>query len=489
MAETVDLRAKPLTQGLIGPIPTRVELLMLSLMVLVAFFIRVYRLGDFPDTVLADEADNAQSAEEILQGHPPPNGFFVLDWTDQPAFSAYKEAAFLKIFGFKIMALRMPSALISALALIPFYFLLRFQLSLLSSFLASILLATDVWFLNFSRSGWNCIDIGFYMLMAMLLLILAVRTAVSTRDKRLLSWVYFAASGFFCALGLYGYPAGRAITLAVAAYLPIMLILYRKEFKILLLGSIILFSVEAAAFAPEAVYIARNWQHFTGRTNVVFILNNPEYKANPVGTMLNQIKNNLQGPWIGNVNNTPQYSPVGEPQLDGFTGILVLIGMILTFVDYKVRRQPETWLWWLMLLAGWALTQLTTVDTPNGARGIGYMPTLVYFAGVGLDMFVTDLANITASTNWSFISSRLFAGLLVLAVLVAGYSNVKHYVDWQNNPRTRTARYLYLTAREFPKWAADLEDRIKTGYQTYNVGIWRQWYPIVDISNPYGTLR
>ena len=172
--------------------------------------------------------------------------------------------------------------------------------------------------------------------------------------------------------------------------------------------------------------------------------------------------------------------------MDGFTGILVLIGMILTFVDYKVRKRPETWLWWLMLLTGWAVTQLTTVDTPNGARGIGYMPTLVYFAGVGLDMIVMDLAHITASSKQPLLLSRLTAALLVVVVIAAGCINVKHYIEWQNDPQTRTARCLYVTAREFPEWAADLVDRIKTNRDALNVGEWRQLYPIANLGNPYG---
>ncbi len=484
MNETGELQTKPLTQGRVGPISSRTEWLILCLLVLAAFFIRFYRLGSFPDTVLADEADNVKSAALILYGHPPDNGFFGVDWTDQPALSAYKEAGFLAIFGFNVMALRLPSAVISALALIPFYWLLRRQLSSLSSFLASILLATDVWFLNFSRSGWNCIDIGFYMLMAMLFLLLALRSIASTVGKPWWAWVNFAACGLFCALGLYGYPAGRGISLAVAVFFPVAVIFYRKQFKRLLLGYVILFVVEAAAFAPEGLYALAHWELFTGRTNVVLIFNDPRFKTDPVGTMLNQLSNNLQGPWNGNVNNTPQYSPGGQPQLDGFTGLLALIGMILTVVDGKTRRRPETWLWWLMLLSGWALTQLTTADTPNGARGIGYMPTLVYFAGVGLEMFVADFGQLAGNRKWPVSSIRLAGALLALVVLVAGYANVRHYVDWQNDPQTRGARYLYITTREFPHWAADLEDRIKRNLDTLNVGVWRAMYPIADVSHP-----
>ena len=140
MNEASDLQTKPLTQGLLGPISVRSELLILVLLVLAAFIIRIVRLGSFPDTVLADEADNAQTSAQILFGHPPDNGFFGLDWTDQPALSAYKEAGFIAFFGFNIMAIRLSSALISALALIPFYLLLRRQFSLISSAIASILL-------------------------------------------------------------------------------------------------------------------------------------------------------------------------------------------------------------------------------------------------------------------------------------------------------------------------------------------------------------
>jgi hypothetical protein len=324
------------------------------------------------------------------------------------------------------------------------------------------------------------------MLMAMVFLMLAVDTIASESRKARRTWYYFAASGLFCALGLYGYPPGRAISLAIVAFFPVLLIFYRKHFKTLMVGYIILFIVEAAVFAPQAVYVFEHWQLFNGRASTVIILNDPDYQANPAGYMLQQLSNNLQGPWNGSVNNTPQYSPGGEPQLDAITGLLVLIGMILTFVDSKVRKRPETWLWWLVLLAGWAATQLPTVGTPNGARGIGYLPMLVYFAGVSLDMIVMDLAHITAGSKWPLLSSRVAAGLLVVFGLVAGYINVRHYVDWQNDPQTRTGRYLYVTAREFPMWAADLSDRIKTNRDTLNVGQWRQEYPIADVSNPYG---
>jgi 4-amino-4-deoxy-L-arabinose transferase-like glycosyltransferase len=435
--------------------------------------------------VLADEADNAQDAVRILYGQTPANGFFGLDWTSQPAFSAYKEAAFIYIFGFNIFAMRLSSALISSLAVIPFYLLLRRQFSLVASMLATILFATNVWYLNFSRSGWNCSDAAFYMLMAMLFVMWALDAfPIQSRSHRW-RWFYFAAAGFFCALGLYGYPAGRAVTVAMIAFVPIALLFNRQHYKSLLLGFGLLFAVEAALFAPQGLYVAKNWEHFNGRSNVVLIFNKEEFKTDPTSTMFRQLDRNIRGPWDGRVNNTPQYSPVGEPQLDRITGILVLIGMVLSLVRGVLRQQPETWLWWLMLLAGWGLTQLFTVNTPNGARGMGYMPTLIYFAGVSLDALVKAVRRVSVRfSEFSFLTHIAQAALIVF-ILFAGYNNIKHYIDWQNTPRTRQDRYLYVTAREFPQWSAAIIDRAKNKQGIINVGQWRELHPIQDIAHPY----
>jgi 4-amino-4-deoxy-L-arabinose transferase-like glycosyltransferase len=465
----------------------RWETLFVSLVLIAAFVIRVYELGSFPDTVLADEADNAQDSVRILHGLVPQNGFFGLDWTAQPAFSAYKEAAFIAVLGFNIFAMRLSSALLSTLALLPFYLLLRRQFSIIASMLATVLLATDVWYLNFSRSGWNCIDICFYMLMTMLFLVWGIDAIPVESRSHKRKWIYFAAAGFFAALGLYGYPAGRAITLACIVFLPIALLFYRSHSKTLLLGFGLLFLVEAIVFAPQGLYVAKHWEQFNGRSKVVVIFNNDEFKANPTATMLRQLERNVRGPWDGSVNNTAQYFPVGEPQLDRFTGILVAAGMALSLVLNRLRRRSETWLWWLMLLTGWASTQLFTVGTPNGARGIGYMPTLIYFAAVTLDIVVAILGRIPFQIRQVPILAAMSITALIIVTLFAGYANIKHYVDWQNAPHTRQDRYLYVTAREFSDWSAAIENLARNGSNTMNVGQWREAHSIQDVANPYGT--
>jgi hypothetical protein len=160
--------------------------------------------------------------------------------------------------------------------------------------------------------------------------------------------------------------------------------------------------------------------------------------------------------------------------------------MALALFLKRLRTKPETWLWWLMLLAGWGLTQLLTVGTPTGTRGIGYMPTLVYFAGIGIEELVLLLQHIPATTDIFLILRQFSLAILVAVILVAGYFNVKHYVDWQNMPQTRKDRYLYVTAGEFPEWSVMIVDLARNKANITNVGQWRDAHPIQDLANPYG---
>jgi 4-amino-4-deoxy-L-arabinose transferase-like glycosyltransferase len=474
----------------------------LLLLAIVAFglAIRLYNLDSFPDTLLADETDNAQAAIRILHGQPPPNGFFGFDWTAQPAYSVYLLSWSIALFGSTITAIRLPSAILGALALIPFYFLLRRQFSTATALLTTFLLATEVWYLNFSRSGWNNGHICLYMLMAMLFFVLALDRVKEPRGSRLQPWLYFGLTGLFCALGLYSYPSGRIIALGLVLFLPVAAWFYRRQWKKLLLGYALVGVVAAVLFAPQALYIVRNWELFNGRTGTVALTNSPQYRADPASALWTQVQRNVRGPWDGGVNNTAQYTPVGEPQLAPVTGWLVLAGMLLSVLLPGMRRRPETWLWWIMLLTAWAATQLLTVGTPNGARGIVYLPALVYFAAVTLQA-VLDLAALLLKrltpavakddgrrTTVTHYASRIthYAPLAVTAalVLLVGFASVEHYWSWQSKPRTRQDRWEYVTTSEFPAWVAWITDAANSNRGVTNLGQWHTLHPVPDPSLP-----
>lgn len=466
-------------------VPRWTEWILLALIVLAAFAIRIYKLDSFPDTLMPDEADNAQASVQILNGFAPINGLFGVDWTPQPAFSVYKGAVFIAVFGLNITAIRLPSVIFSTLALIPFYLLLRRQLMVTPSLLATLLFSTCLWFLNFSRSGWNNADICLYMLMAMLFLLYALDATTKPEVPRRIRWLHFGLAGFFCALGLYGYPAGRTIVVSVAASFPLALYCYRKHRKVLFRGYTLLFAVTATLFAPQAHYALTNWDTFNRRSNVVLIFNQPNYQEDATGTFLRQLSRNLRAPWDGTANRAPRYTPVGEPQLERLTGLLTLLGMVLSFLLVRLKTRFETWLWWLMLLFGWALTQLLTSGTPDGARGVGYLPTLIYFAGVGIEALMRGLsAFISGRFPTAIRAQRLVPACFTLVVLLISYTNIVRYVTWQTTPEARVWRMPYVTVREFPEWAASIVGlaRNKTDM---TVDEWRAAHPLADEADPY----
>ena len=456
---------------------SRLDLLVLGLIVVSALALRLFNLSGFPDTFNPDEADNFQDAMSNLYGTPRANGFFGFDWKPQPAYSVYLLSAFITVLGPTVTAMRLPSALISVLALVPFFLLLRRQFSTLAAGLATLLLSASLWYLNFSRSAWENVHVAFYMLSAMLFLTLALdRVVEGWRAWRL--WLYFALSGFFCALGLYGYFGGRAIILAVAAYFPVALWFYRRHWRTLLVGFIVTGAVATLLFLPQLLFILDNWELFNNRSSVVVILNSPEFAANPLQTLWEQITRNAAGPWVG--ISTPRYlgryTPLGEPFLDLATGYLVLAGIFLSLFWRRTRRRPETWLWWVMLLVSWGLTQVLTSETPDAARGVGWMPALLYFAAVSIEGLYALIGRL------GLLEQRIAVGAVaVCALQIVGW-NVISYVGWQSDPGTRALRHPYIETQLFARFADEVRYRLENNLRRVT---WEEWQVIkeLDLAN------
>lgn len=464
----------------------RPEIVVLAAIVLFALVVRLFNLGTFPDTLNPDEADNAQDALRILYGNPPrgtfAGGFFGLDWTRQPAFSAYLLAGTLGILGESVTSIRLLSAIVSSLALIPFFFLVRRQFSAISSLLATFLLACNLWYLNFSRSGWNNIYICFFMLMAMLLFLLALdrlqgNTIQNGKSNQLPMWLLFGATGVFCALGLYGYPGGRNVLLSLLVFLPFALLRFKRQAWKLVSGYALLVAVTAVLFFPQLQTIVSQWERYNGRSSAVLITNSPQFKLDPVGIMASQVSKNVLGFWYGPANKsiqtaTKRYMPPGEAMLDTVTGLLMLAGIVLSLVRVSLRRRYDTWLWWLMFLVSWAATELITRATPDGARGIGWLPTLFFFVAAGIEGLVA-LLNLGGRAVRRSLTPRLGAAVSTVAVVATGLYNIYHYSEWQQQAGTKSARAPYVEVENFAIWHNDIVNRAQSGEKILTVSDWR----------------
>jgi hypothetical protein len=159
----------------------------------------------------------------------------------------------------------------------------------------------------------------------------------------------------------------------------------------------------------------------------------------------------------------------------------VLSGIFYSLFLPVNRRRPETWLWWVMLLVSWTLTQVLTVQTPDGARGVGWMPVLFFFVACMIEGLVVLLGGLPRRP----LRRVAVAGMAVGALLV-GYANVHHYVKWQDSPTTRFYRQPWVETSLFSYFAAEVKQRLQANVARVRWGEWQEVKPLSPGNPGYG---
>lgn len=410
----------------------------------ISLLLRLPYLGSFPDNVTVDELDFAGNVISIFQGKGP--AFFGLDWTPEPAFSVYLINWSWHLFGMTLFAERFVSALLTAIAIFPFYALLRRVVTVPAALAASILLSSSWWLLNFSRSGWNNGHVVLYLLLA------AWSLTRALERQRWRDWIGFGAA---LALLLYGYFSGRMVFLALLAYLPLVL-WWRwrgtlpNGWRRPLAGALLAGVVCTLLFLPMAVVALNDLPRFTSRTSDVFILHQPrEAGMSTADVLRNQAWLTVRSFVLMDTSmGDGRYKGPGMAWLDPISALLYLAGLILA-----VRRGRETVLWWLLLFIPLGTTQILSAGTPDGARGLVAVAPMYFFAALAIDEAI--------ARRWlrGQIGQLVVAAVLVLAAVI----NVRSYVGWMDSTDARTVRRPSIPAAEFPRWRDFQTHRLQSG--------------------------
>lgn len=428
---------------------------LVGLVVVIAIALRLYHLGEVPSVFWHDECDNTVNAIQILNDRGP--GFFGLDWKPQPALAVHLLAGTLATLGASVTAVRLPSAILSAIALIPFFVVARRATSPISAALAALLLATHLGYLHFSRSGWENTQICLWTLVAM---------AAARRAEERSSLVAWAIAGGAAALATLTYFAGRTVIIFLALYVPIALWRARNRPRALV-GIVLMMLAYVAMVAPYLPTILRNWEQFMLRTQTVFFMT--EMPPNPgaaaiVRQLVASTASAAQTTVRGEVNNQPRYFPVDRPLFDPIVNILFFIGMALSW-----RYARETVLWWLALLVPFVMTQILTSPSriPDLARGIGMLPIAFLFVAVGLEVFVRAAGRFRS----------VVVTALALVVFVSAAMSVRDYFAWASSEQLTRPLEPAIPHGDFPYWWKAQEQWIRTRGGFLNVDMWKQMRP------------
>ncbi len=442
-----------------------------------ALIARLWRLGQAPDTLNTDELVALRLVASILRGHGP--GPLALDENGQPALGGYIQALSMRAFGDSAWALRLPAALLGALAVPLFYLVARRLTRPWPALGASALFAASVYNLSLARSGW----INDYALPAELIAIWAILEASRRRQTALL-----CASALACAAAGYGYAPFRLLPVGFVALLlsnglsPCRLPLsssvspFRRTFKDIvrvgrwrpaltwigayLLGSLPLWASLVLQHTAVAHYIA---QH---RINSGL----PEYPSSMPMALILALQ--VWKVVVGLVLLVPgtasgldlQHVPPGSWLLDGPCTLLYWLGLWSLagrgagaggalprsgdnpapgmYVHETCsgigaasprsgddgRRTPSLGaLWWWVLMIPLLLAEAPVRDSPALHPAVAAFPLYLLVAARGL----------------AYLSGWLghYRGMLVLLVLWSALTGVGSYAAWVNSPAATQARH------------------------------------------------
>jgi 4-amino-4-deoxy-L-arabinose transferase-like glycosyltransferase len=409
-----------------------------------AFAIRVFKLDTIPANTTADETGSLRDAWHVLAGTGP--GPFGFDWTGLPAFNVYTMAGVMKVFSESaVFGIRMYPVLLSVGVLAAFFFLARESLSRWASLLAMLLLASNVWFLNFSRTAWPNMNSSVFAMGGALMLALAIRKG---------KWYWYAAAGVFAALGLYGYFSGRIIVALFVAYLPVALALNWQKRREIVRGYGILLSVSFLLFLPQIKPLLDTWHVANGRitTTTIFHVVKPYYgETNLVEIIVRQVVWAARGFIL--IDNDgimqhgslwPRYIERGQGLLDPSVRILFLLGLFVA-----VWRWRKTSLWWLMFLGPVFTIQVLSAETPDAARGIIVAPFMFLFVGAGIDFILIAGKRINRFLRGASVGTASIAAVCVL--LFAG-RDVHQYFHWIGTDDALNARRPAISHEVYSDW-------------------------------------
>ena len=407
------------------------KLIALTIILIIASFLRLYNITELPPGLYPDEAMNGNNALEAISKLPSLDGFKIF----YPENNG-REGLFMNTQAVFLMALmpfsggnpepwmlRFPSAIFGILTVLGVYFLSKELFNKNIALLSSFFLATSFWHINFSRIGFRAIMAPFFLTWAVYFLI------KSFKFLNLKSYVFNAVvGGLFFSLGFYSYIAYRIMPLLLA----VIFFYYwfknkepdiRKKFLFLI--SYFLFFTFIVAL-PIGIYFLKNPADFFGRTVQVSV----GASQSPIGDLvMNTVK--TLGMFIFAGDGNWRHNISGAPEMFLPVGILFVIGIIYclvgAFKKFRGHFQQLSLGFWVLF--GWfALAMLPVIISnegiPHALRAILMIPPAVVLAGIGgvwlYESIKYQVLSIKILNKALFVISCLFRTSLLLLLYPMG---------------------------------------------------------------------
>ncbi len=380
------------------------ELLLLSLALLMAAFLRFYRLDSVPSGVFVDVAYNGLDIQEIFRGNLPI--FFVHNNGREPLF-IYFQAGLAAVVGLRPILFAFSSIFMGLLGTAASYRLSRAMFGRSVALIATALLGTSFWFLAINRIGLRSNSLPLFMAAAVYLLWRTLRTGRPS---------YAVLGGVALGLSQYTYSAARLLP---PLFVLFCLADYRvalKRWRLLLVFAGIAF----LCFLPEGLYFVQHKEELFLRVAQISTLTNDPSRRVPAQSPLDHIVRFEEMFFLDGdpspLQNIPD-QPVFWPPLAVFFvgGLLISIWRSLRIVSYR---------WLLLWVVVMSIPGAFTIDTPDSLRVLSLAPATFVIPAVGL-AFVSSTLH---------LANLVDLGIAILLVLSPVQTFEAYFGRWANDP-------------------------------------------------------
>lgn len=363
---------------------------ILLFIIIIAAFLRLYRLSEVPPGVNRDEASIGYTAYSLMTtgkdeyGRSWPLSFESFgDWK-LPLY-IYTTIPFVKIFGLSELAVRLPSALAGIASVALLYYLTKILFaSEAIALLSSLSLALMPWHIHISRVESEAIVATLFVIIGSILFF---------RKKLIFSAVFFAAT----------YWTYHGTHVSTTLLLMGMTLIYWKEIiRIPLwwiaagIGTLLVFGILSVTLAADRTKLA-GISIFGDPTVVHTKIELPRIATGHPDAIVTRLRFNRVTFAITTImsNYIASYSPQflfikgggnrahnikGYGNLHPIEAPLLLLGIIWLFKNRK-HKSARFFLWWIAIAA---IAPAITKDAPHSNRMLMAVPMLAIAIGIGM---------------------------------------------------------------------------------------------------------
>lgn len=426
--------------------------------ILLAVFLRFYQLANVPPSASLDEASIGYNAYSILKTGADEYGtkFPILlraydDW--RPALYVYLVIPFIKLLDLNVLAVRLPSVILSVLTVLATYFLVKELFKNSTALLTSFFLAISPWHIYISRLGHE-VNAGLTFVVLGILFLLKAMNNYQNKFLLLISTLFFG-------LSFYTYQSEKIFAPLI---LFVFIFIFRKQllkikqkvFISLIFGILFILPIILATLTPQGLLRFKGTSAFTNgnvyKESAEKIL---QYKEEsniigeifynrrlvPVRIFIDNYLSHLNPQFLfSNSGNESFKAPsIGLLYLWEFPFIVLgIVFLLFSNFDKKIKAVIILW-----FASSFVAPSLTT-GAPHAMRAYNALPIPQILASLGIFAAIQFVIKVKFK---SYILPIFYLLLFVVIFLNVSYFYQQYFVVF---PKAQSQSFQYALFKTIP---------------------------------------